>query len=119
MLRAASLSKTVTPARRFEKSSTSGIQSESCSAVQHALPSTRRFLYVRLVQLEDRTGGTEMPLQNHLTELERKHRALERELQSAVHHPSMDDTRLAELKRKKLHLKDEISRLRNGHSAVH
>ena len=60
-----------------------------------------------------------MPLQNHLTELERKHRMLERELQSAVHHPSMDDTRLAELKRRKLQLKDEISRLKNSDPAVH
>ena len=60
-----------------------------------------------------------MPLQNHLTELERKHQALERELQSAVNHPSMDDTRLVELKRKKLMLKDEINRLKNSHSAVH
>ena len=50
-----------------------------------------------------------MPLQNHLTELERKHRALEREIQDALNHPSMDDTRLAELKRRKLQLKDEIA----------
>jgi hypothetical protein len=60
-----------------------------------------------------------MPLQNHLTELERKHQALEKQLQTAVHHPSMDDVRLAELKRKKLQLKDEINRLRMSHSAVH
>jgi len=60
-----------------------------------------------------------MPLENHLTELERKHQALERELQSASRHPSMDDVRLAELKRKKLQLKDEINRLRGGPSSVH
>ena len=55
-----------------------------------------------------------MPLQNHLTELERKHRALEREIQDTLNRPSMDDMRLAELKRRKLQLKDEIARLRTS-----
>ena len=59
-----------------------------------------------------------MALQNHLTELERKHRALEREIQDALNHPSLDDTRLVELKRRKLQLKDEIARLR-GNTVVH
>jgi hypothetical protein len=60
-----------------------------------------------------------MALQNHLAELERKHRALEREIQDALNHPSMDDTRLVELKRRKLQLKDEITRLRDTRSMVH
>lgn len=60
-----------------------------------------------------------MALQNHLAELERKHRALEREIQDALNHPSMDDTRLVELKRRKLQLKDEITKLRDTHSTVH
>jgi hypothetical protein len=60
-----------------------------------------------------------MPLQNHLTELERKHRALEREIQETLSRPSMDDMRLAELKRRKLQLKDEITRLRGPDAAVH
>ena len=60
-----------------------------------------------------------MPLQNHLTELERKHRAIEREIQDTLNRPSTDDMRLAELKRRKLQLKDEISRLRSSESAVH
>ena len=53
-----------------------------------------------------------MPLQNHLTELERKHEALEREIHDAVTRPSSDETRVAKLKRRKLQLKDEMSRLR-------
>lgn len=57
-----------------------------------------------------------MQLQNHLVELERKHRALEREIQDALAHPSMDDLRLAELKRKKLQLKDEIAKLKGATS---
>ena len=59
-----------------------------------------------------------MALQNHLTELERKHRALEREIQDALNHPSLDDTRLVELKRRKHQLKDEIARLRDN-TVVH
>ena len=53
-----------------------------------------------------------MPLQNHLTELERKHQALERELREASSRPAADETKVAELKRRKLALKDELSRLR-------
>ncbi|HEX2510671.1 MAG TPA: DUF465 domain-containing protein [Microvirga sp.] len=59
-----------------------------------------------------------MPLQNHLTELERKHQALEREIQDALAHPSTDDMRLAELKRRKLQLKDEITRLKGSSSRM-
>jgi hypothetical protein len=71
------------------------------------------------IQVRDHKGGTDMPLQNHLTELERKHRALEREIQDTLNRPAADDMRLAELKRRKLQLKDEISRLRSSESAVH
>ena len=60
-----------------------------------------------------------MALQNHLTELERKHEALEREIQDAVTHPSTDDVRLSELKRKKLQLKDEISKLKGAAKTLH
>ncbi len=58
-----------------------------------------------------------MPLQNHLTELERKHQALEREIQDALAHPSTDDIRLAELKRRKLQLKDEMQKLQRQPTA--
>ena len=55
-----------------------------------------------------------MTMQGHLSELERKHRALENEIADAMIHPSSDDLRIAELKRKKLLVKDEIVRLRVG-----
>lgn len=55
-----------------------------------------------------------MSLQTHLSQLTAKHEALERELHDAIHSPSTDDLRIAELKRKKLHLKDEIQRLQEG-----
>lgn len=54
-----------------------------------------------------------MSLQNHLAELERRHQALERELEECRLHPSTDPTRLAELKKKKLTIKDEIAKLRS------
>ena len=53
-----------------------------------------------------------MTMQAHLAELERKHRALDEELAEAMNHPSTDDLKIAELKRRKLLVKDEIQRLR-------
>jgi len=53
-----------------------------------------------------------MSIQSHLAELERKHKVLESELHDAMTHPSVDDLRIAELKRKKLLVKDEIERVR-------
>jgi hypothetical protein len=53
-----------------------------------------------------------MAIEAHLAELERRHQALEQEISDALAHPSTDDMTLAELKRRKLHVKDEIARLR-------
>jgi hypothetical protein len=52
-----------------------------------------------------------MSLQSHLAELVRRHQALEIEIAEALQHPSVDDLRILELKRRKLHVKDEIARL--------
>jgi hypothetical protein len=61
-----------------------------------------------------------MPIQAHLSELERRHRALEDEIAEALAHPSTDGLKLAELKRRKLQVKDEIARLQAGAStSVH
>lgn len=57
-----------------------------------------------------------MAIQAHLVELERKHRVLEGELHEALMHLSTDDLRIAELKRRKLLLKDEIEKLRQSTS---
>jgi hypothetical protein len=54
-----------------------------------------------------------MAIQSHLAELERRHRALEDEISEALQHPSIDDTVIAELKRRKLQVKDEIARLQS------
>jgi hypothetical protein len=61
-----------------------------------------------------------MSIQAHLAELERKHEALENELSDAIAHPSVDDITLADLKRRKLQVKDEIARLKQDAStSVH
>jgi len=53
-----------------------------------------------------------MSIQTHLVELELRHKALESELAEAQQHLSIDDLKILEIKRRKLHLKDEIERLR-------
>jgi hypothetical protein len=53
-----------------------------------------------------------MAIESHLAELEKRHEALEQEINEAMTHPSTDDLQIAELKRRKLHVKDEIARLR-------
>jgi hypothetical protein len=54
-----------------------------------------------------------MAIQAHLVELERKHKILESELHEALLHLSTDDLEIAELKRRKLMVKDQIERLRH------
>jgi hypothetical protein len=48
----------------------------------------------------------------HIASLEKKHGALEEELQSILASPSSDDTLIADLKRRKLRIKDEMERLK-------
>ena len=59
-----------------------------------------------------------MSLESHLSELERRHADLERQLNEAMNHPSSDTAELTEIKRRKLRLKDEIARLK-GEATVH
>jgi hypothetical protein len=49
----------------------------------------------------------------HIADLERQHKAFEDEIVEALAHSSTDDQKVAELKRRKLVLKDEIERLRH------
>jgi hypothetical protein len=55
-----------------------------------------------------------MSLQSHLCELERRHEAIDKEIESELLHPSTDDLKLREMKRKKLCLKDEIEKLKQA-----
>ena len=59
-----------------------------------------------------------MSIQSHLAELEKRHQALDNEIHEALAHPSTDALQLAELKRRKLQVKDEITRLRQD-ASVH
>jgi len=61
-----------------------------------------------------------MSMQSHLSELEKKHQALEEQINDCLAHPATDDLKVVELKRRKLQLKDEIERLRQSeHVSVH
>jgi len=53
-----------------------------------------------------------MTIQAHLESLEKKHGALEEKLHTALTSPSADDREIAELKRLKLRIKDEMERLK-------
>lgn len=53
-----------------------------------------------------------MTIQAHLASLEKKHGALEEELESTLASPSSGDHEIAQLKRRKLRLKDEMERLK-------
>jgi hypothetical protein len=59
-----------------------------------------------------------MSIEAHLAELQRRHRALEAEINEARAHPSIDDLQIVALKRRKLLVKDEIARLQHE-VAVH
>lgn len=59
-----------------------------------------------------------MSIESHLAELERRHAALETKIKEAMAHPSSDSLAIADMKRRKLQLKDEISRLR-GDATLH
>lgn len=60
-----------------------------------------------------------MSVESHLAELERRHEALKREIHEAQAHPGFDDVEIANLKRRKLQLKDEIAQLKHDHRVMH
>ncbi|MFZ5965240.1 YdcH family protein [Thalassococcus sp. BH17M4-6] len=52
-----------------------------------------------------------MSLSSHLQELKKKHQSLSTEVEEAQRAPGVDDLQIAELKKQKLRLKEEITRL--------
>jgi hypothetical protein len=54
-----------------------------------------------------------MALDAHIAELSERHRALDRKIEEELARPTADDLKIAELKRLKLRLKDELERLRH------
>jgi len=55
-----------------------------------------------------------MTVQAHIASLEKKHGALEDELQSVLASPSTDNQEIVDLKRRKLRIKDELERLKGS-----
>lgn len=51
-----------------------------------------------------------MSLSSHLTELRKKHEALDKEIETEQRAPGSDDLVITQLKRQKLKLKEEIAR---------
>jgi hypothetical protein len=54
-----------------------------------------------------------MSIDSHLSELVRRHQAIEEAILAEENRPASDDIKVHELKRKKLHLKDQIERLKH------
>ena len=54
-----------------------------------------------------------MSVESHLSELVRRHQAIEQAIMAEESHPSTDELKVHELKRKKLSLKDEIERIKH------
>ncbi len=54
-----------------------------------------------------------MSVESHLSELVRRHHAIEQAIMAEESHPSMDELKVHELKRKKLSIKDEIERIKH------
>ncbi len=59
-----------------------------------------------------------MSLKAHLESLERKRDELKVKLEDYLAHPSTDDLAIAELKRQKLLLKDEITKIQTNMEAA-
>ena len=54
---------------------------------------------------------TTMSLGSHLQELRKKHQSLSEAVEEAQRHPGYDDLMIADMKKQKLRIKEEITRL--------
>lgn len=52
-----------------------------------------------------------MTTEGHIAALERRHQELDRKIESEIQSPRYDDLMVAALKRKKLEVKDELTKL--------
>lgn len=59
-----------------------------------------------------------MTIASHIAELKRKHEALSAEVEEAQRSPGVSDMKIADLKKQKLKLKEEISRLSTHYRRV-
>jgi hypothetical protein len=58
-----------------------------------------------------------MTTEGHIAALERRHQQLDRDIETEMGHISHDDLLVAALKRKKLEVKDELTRLHSSAAA--
>jgi hypothetical protein len=58
-----------------------------------------------------------MTTEGHIAALERRHRELDRQLETEMRYLTRNDMRIAELKRKKLEVKDELTRQQAANAA--
>jgi hypothetical protein len=111
----------IVPIPLFRQSFTKRDQPNFCGAqsIEYRLLVNLVSNFCRQVVNLTPPGGS-MATSTHLAELAQRHRMLEDELSEALQHPSVDDLTLAELKRRKLQLKDEMARLAHMESeSVH
>jgi hypothetical protein len=54
-----------------------------------------------------------MTTEGHIAALERRHKELDRKIEDEMAHLSYDDLAVAELKRRKLEIKDELQKLQS------
>lgn len=59
-----------------------------------------------------------MSIKAHLESLERKRDELKAKLEDFLTHPSVDDLAIAEIKRQKLELKDQITKIQTSMEAA-
>ena len=52
-----------------------------------------------------------MSMGTHIDQLRKKHESLSMKVEDAMRHPGFDDLEIAQLKKEKLRLKEEITRL--------
>jgi hypothetical protein len=62
---------------------------------------------------DNRLWRSGMALDAHLTELSDRHRALDQKIEQEQGRPTSDEFKIAEWKRQKLRLKDEMERLKH------
>ena len=55
-----------------------------------------------------------MAIDARIRELGLRHRTLDRAIEDEVKHPAFDDTKLRQMKRQKLRIKEELEGLRRG-----
>jgi len=59
-----------------------------------------------------------MAIEAHLESLATRHRELDKLIAAELAHPSSDDLRIAQLKREKLHIKDQMERVRMSQASA-